>query len=125
MVWGGEGWVGRRTICQEGCLVASALMGRAGEEDSVLVVAAVVGGRRIFAVGLLECCCCCVTRRVFEAVAGGEAVHWLLWWACRRVCMMGLGGWIERVLEGVEGRKRRSLCSRRGWLGLRMPWVWF
>ena len=61
-------------------------------------------------------------RRVFEAVVvGGEVVRWL-WWVCRKVCMMGLGRWIERVLEGVEGRKRRRLCSRRGWLDLRRPW---
>lgn len=36
--------------------------------------------------------------------------------------MMVFGAWIEMVLEGVEGRKRRA-CSLRGWLGLRMPWV--
>ena len=120
----GEGGKGGRTICRGGFLVASFLMGWVG--GGWLVFVGVGVGRRRIAAGLLEgCCCCCVRRRVFEAaVVGGEVVR-LLRWVCRRVCMMGLGVWIERVLEAAEGRKRRRGCSGRGWLGLRRPWFEF
>ena len=63
-------------------------------------------------VGAVELGCC---GRVVGEVVGGEVDRSL--WVCRRA----LGGGIERVLAGVEGRGMR-FRRRRGRAGLRMPW---
>lgn len=51
--------------------------------------------------------------------AAGEAVGRSLW-----VCRRGFGGWIERVLVEVEGR-RPLLCSWIVRSGRGMPLLWF